>query len=392
MKKNIMHIITKLELGGAQQNTLYSVLKHDRSKYNVYLVSGMEGFLTDKAKQLKDVKVILLPELRHEISPINDLKCLFALKKIFKKEKIDLVHTHSSKAGILGRFAAKLAGVRMIIHTVHGFSFNDVQSALKKRFYIFFERLAAKYTDKLIVVTRVDIEKGLQAGVGEAGQYVLIRSGFDIAEFTAPRDVIETRKELGIAKDLKVVGMVACFKEQKSPLDFIRMAGLVKQKYAGVKFLLVGDGVLRPEIEKLIEEKNLKNDIILTGWREDVPRLLHAMDVFVLTSRWEGLPRVLPQAMCAKKPLVATAVDGSKEAVLDGKNGYLVSPGDCPAIAARVIELLLDEEMRKRMGEAGFSMVKAWDQDEMVRQIEELYLQVQSTKEKVQGTRYKVQS
>ena len=370
---NIVHIITKLELGGAQQNTLYSVMKHDRSKYNVFLVSGTEGLLVAKAKELKDCKVILLPGLKHEISLRHDLSCVFALKRLFKTEKIDLVHTHSSKAGILGRLAAYLAKVKMVVHTVHGFSFNEFQPALKRKIYIFFERLAAKHTNKLIVVSGTDIEKGLKAGVGKPGQYTLIHSGFDLKEFTALQNVAEVKKELGINPDFKAVGMVACYKEQKNPLDFVRMARIVKEKHPKTVFLLVGDGELRPEIEKLIDENNLKNDIILTGWREDIPRILHALDVFVLTSLWEGLPRVLPQAMCAKKPLVANAVDGSKEAVVDGKNGFLVAPRDYFSMAARVGQLLADEGLCKKMGETGFSMIKAWDQDEMVRKIEEEY-------------------
>ncbi len=373
MKLNVLHIITKLELGGAQQNTLYCLLKHDRSKYNVFLVSGTEGILVKKAQQLKDVKVILLPGLKHELSPWSDLRCLFTLRKLFIKEKIDLVHTHSSKAGILGRLAARLAKVKIIVHTVHGFSFNEFQPVLKKKLYIFLERLAAKYTDKLIAVTGMDIEKGLKAKIGKPEKYTVIYSGFDLNEFTTLQNNAETKKGLGIEDGYKVVGMVACFKPQKNPLDFVRMAGLVKEKHSKTRFLLVGDGELRPEIEKLIAEKNLQKDIIITGWREDVARFIHVLDVFVLTSLWEGLPRVLPQAMCAKKPLVASAVDGSKEAVIDGKNGYLAAPGDYFALAERVVQLLLDEKLCKKMGEAGFALSKAWDQDEMVKKIEAVY-------------------
>jgi len=373
VKLNVLHIITKLELGGAQQNTLYCLLKHDRSKYNVFLVSGTEGILVKKAQQLKDVKVILLPGLKHELSPWSDLRCLFTLRKLFIKEKIDLVHTHSSKAGILGRLAARLAKVKIIVHTVHGFSFNEFQPVLKKKLYIFLERLAAKYTDKLIAVTGMDIEKGLKAKIGKPEKYTVIYSGFDLNEFTTLQNNAETKKGLGIEDGYKVVGMVACFKPQKNPLDFVRMAGLVKEKHSKTRFLLVGDGELRPEIEKLIAEKNLQKDIIITGWREDVARFIHVLDVFVLTSLWEGLPRVLPQAMCAKKPLVASAVDGSKEAVIDGKNGYLAAPGDYFALAERVVQLLLDEKLCKKMGEAGFALSKAWDQDEMVKKIEAVY-------------------
>ncbi|OGF46438.1 MAG: hypothetical protein A2231_12750 [Candidatus Firestonebacteria bacterium RIFOXYA2_FULL_40_8] len=378
-KKNVLHIITKLELGGAQQNTLFTVKKHNREKYNVFLIAGTEGILVEDAKKIENLKTYFLPELKHEISLYYDLKCLFFLKKIFKNEKIDIVHTHSSKAGILGRFAAKMAGVPVIIHTVHGFSFNDFQNIIKKNLYIFLERMTAKFTHKLIVVTKVDIEKGLNAGVGKKEQYAVIRSGFDLSEFTVPRDLSIIRKEFNVIPGTKTVGMVACLKTQKNPGDFVRMSALVKQKHPGVKYFIVGDGEKRKEVEKLIEEFNLKNDIILTGWRKDVAEFIQLFDVVVLTSLWEGLPRVLPQAMCAKKPVVATAVDGSKEAVIDGSNGYLVPPKDYKAIAEKVSELLSDDALRKKMGENGYKMADEWDQDRMVTDIEKLYVELLMT-------------
>ena len=385
MKKNVLHIITKLELGGAQQNTLYSVKKHNREKYNVFLIAGTEGILVEDAKKIENLKTYFLPELKHELSPYYDLKCLFALKKIFKEEKIDIVHTHSSKAGILGRFAAKMASVPVIIHTVHGFSFNDFQSFLKRSLYVLLERVAAKVTDKMIVVTKVDVEKGIKAKVGKTDQYTVIRSGFDLSEFTTPRDLSSIRKEFNIGKDTKTVGMVACLKPQKNPADFVRIAALLKEKHPGTKYFIVGDGEKRAEVEKLIAENNLKDVIILTGWRKDVAEFIQLFDVVVLTSLWEGLPRVLPQAMCARKPVVATAVDGSKEAVVDGVNGYLVAPKDYKAAAEKISALLFDEKLRKKLGENGYSMVGEWDQNRMVSDIEKLYVEVQGTKYEVQS-------
>jgi len=374
MKKiNVLHIITKLELGGAQQNTLFTVKQHDREKYNVFLVAGPEGLLVEEAKKTANLKTYFLPELKHELSPFYDFKCLFRLKKIFKDEKIDIVHTHSSKAGILGRLAAKMAKVPVIIHTIHGFSFNDFQNFFTKNLYIFLERQAAKISSKLIAVTKVDIEKGLKAGVGSAEKYVLIRSGFDLTEFTVLRDTSSLRKEFGLNEGTKTVGMVACLKPQKNPADFVRMAALVRLAHPNAKFILVGDGEKREEVEKLITEHNLKNEIILTGWRKDVAGFIQLFDVVVLTSLWEGLPRVLPQAMCAGKPVVATAVDGSKEAIIDGVNGYLVPPKDFRAAAAKVNMLLADENLRKSLGQNGKSRAGEWSQDKMVTAIEELY-------------------
>ena len=178
-----------MELGGAQQNTLYTVDKLDKEKYNVFLVSGTKGILIEEAGKLKGVKVILLSSLRHEISFLFDLICFFKLQKIMKENNIDIVHTHSSKAGILGRFAAFFSSVPIIIHTVHGFSFNDFQKLPVRILYILFERLAAVFTDKLIVVTKEDIKKGLKAKVGKEGAYTLIHSGINIEEFKGPYDI-----------------------------------------------------------------------------------------------------------------------------------------------------------------------------------------------------------
>jgi len=373
MKKNILHIITKLELGGAQQNTLYTVKKHDREKYNVFLIAGAEGLLVEDAKKIENLKTYFLAELKHELSPFYDIKCLFALKKIFKNEKIDIVHTHSSKAGILGRIAAKMAGVPVIIHTVHGFSFNDFQNFLTRNFYILLERIAASFTSKLIVVTKIDIEKGLKAKVGKREQYALIRSGFDLTEFSAPRDLLYLKKEFKLEDGVKTVGMVACLKAQKNPADFVRMAALLKKKHPAVKYFLVGDGEKRAEVEKLIAENNLTDDMILTGWRKDVAGFIQLFDVVVLTSLWEGLPRVLPQSMCAGKPIAATAVDGSKEAIIDGVNGYLVPPKDYTAMAEKVDLLLSSPALREQMGASGSKMSGEWDQNKMVDAIEEIY-------------------
>ncbi|MFH1824768.1 MAG: glycosyltransferase family 4 protein [Candidatus Firestonebacteria bacterium] len=372
-KINVLHIITKLELGGAQENTLYSVANHDREKYNVFLISGTEGELVEDAKGIKDAQIILLPELKHKISPFYDIYCLLKLWRLFKKYKIDIIHTHSSKAGILGRFAGYLAKIPIIIQTIHGFSFNDYQNFFVRNLYIFFERIAAKISDKLIAVTKIDIEKGLKAKVGVAEQYTVIHSGINIDEFSSQHKEVEVRKEFNIPLDYKIVGMIACFKPQKNPLDFIRVAKIVKESFSKVKFILVGDGELRPDIEKLISELNLHNDVILTGWRRDVAEILSSFNVLVLTSLWEGLPRVFPEAMAERKPIVATSVDGAKEVIINGENGFLLEPKNLKGMAEKITYLLNNENIAKKMGECGFNIAKSFDAKEMVKDIEEVY-------------------
>jgi len=198
------------------------------------------------------------------------------------------------------------------------------------------------------VVTVNDIDKGLNAKVGNREQYVLIHSGIEIERFKFPKiNIDDLKREFKIPLDSLVVGMIACLKPQKAPCDFVRAAGEVAKKNKNCKFMLVGDGELRPEIESLIKELKLEDKMILTGWRKDVENLIHIFDIFVLSSLWEGLPRVFPQVMCAGKPVVATKVDGASEVIKDGETGFLVEPKDYNTLAQKIHLLLSDDSLRK---------------------------------------------
>lgn len=377
-KFNLLHFITKLELGGAQQSILYAVKNFDRNHFRVFLVSGAEGFLVEEALRLPRTQVILLPELKHPIRPPYDMATLAHLTKILRRHKIDLVHTHSSKAGIIGRVAGRIAGVPAIVHTIHGWSFNDYQRPLERKFFIGLERLTAKFTDRLIVVSATDIEKGLEEGIGRPEQYQMVHCGIEIDKFQYTRiNIRKKREELGILSGGPLIGMIACFKPQKAPLDFIRAAGIVNRQFPQANFLLVGDGILRPQIESWIAQMNLNSQVILSGWREDIPEILASIDMLVLSSLWEGLPRVFLQAMAAGKPIVATAVDGAREVILDGVNGYLVPPRQPEKLAGKIMELLAHPRRAKKMGMQGRKLLNSsFDIDYMVRQLEEIYLRL----------------
>jgi len=374
-KFNLLHFITKLELGGAQQSTLYAVKNFDRDRFQVFLISGTDGLLAEEARQIPRTQVILLPELKHPIRLHYDFATFMHLVEILREMKIDLLHTHSSKAGIIGRLAAKLAGIPVIIHTIHGWSFNDYQPPWERKFYIMLERLAAKFTDRLIVVSTTDIEKGLRERIGQLHQYQLVRCGIEIDKFSHSEvDPRQKRQELGIDPRIPLVGMIACFKPQKAPLDFIRAAKIVNRYSSPVNFLLVGDGILRPQIESLIGEGNLNSRVVLTGWRHDIPEILASIDILVLSSLWEGLPRVFLQAMAAGKPIVATAVDGAREVIVEGANGYLVPPGQPEKLAEKIMELVSHPRRAKKMGAQGRKLLdSSFDINQMVEQLEEIY-------------------
>ena len=222
-RPKIVHLITRLELGGAQQNSLYCAEHHDRDRYSVGLWAGEGGILDGRARAIPRADVRLLPWLSHPIAPVRDAAAVMRLASML--EGVDLLHTHSSKAGILGRAAARLAGVRGVVHTVHGWSFNDAQSAATRRFYVESERAAARVTDRLVCVALFDRTRGLQLGIGHPSQYRIVRSGIDPSQYRPPPGARERlRAEFGVAPDDVLVGSIANFKPQKGPLDFVEAA------------------------------------------------------------------------------------------------------------------------------------------------------------------------
>lgn len=363
-KTKILYVITQFDLGGAQHSllSLLSILSKD--KYEIFLSCAKTGILLDDVLHVPDIKVKLFSSLRREINPLYDLKALIDLYYVIKNNRIDIVHTHSSKAGILGRWAAKLAGVPVIIHTVHGWEFYRGQNPILRSFYVFLERMTAGITDKFIAVSDYDIEEGLRERIGARQKYALVRYGIRRGDFSAADK----------AGASAAVGMIACFKPQKSPQDLIRAAALVTQQFPSVKFMLAGDGVLRNEIERLINELNLTRNVILLGWRRDIAQLLSLFDILVLTSRWEGLPIVFLEAMAAGKPVIATSVCGNSEIIKDGKNGFLVPPGDYKALSEKIALLLKDKKLRENMGRQGFEMLnEPFEVSHMVNWIEQVY-------------------
>jgi glycosyltransferase involved in cell wall biosynthesis len=352
-KVNVLYVITKLELGGAQKQLL-SLIRHlDRARFSSFLFTAKDGLLVSEAALIEGLTLIKSESLERPINLWRDLLAIIEIFRCIKKNKITIVHTHSSKAGILGRLAAKLSGVKLILHTVHGWPFHDYQPGLARKLFLGLERFAAKFTDKIIVVSGYDKEKGIANRVTAKDGYALIHYGIVYADFTG--DGRDVRKELKIGPDDLVVTNISCFKPQKSPLDFIRLAALVAPLFSQIKFLLVGNGVLRVKVERLIKKLNLEKQMVLTGWRRDIPEILAASDVLVLNSRWEGLPVVVLEALSSGCPVVATG--GVAEVVLEGRTGCLVQPGDIFRMQEQLLALLKSADLRKEMGGSGRKML-----------------------------------
>ena len=373
----LVHIITKLEFGGAQQVALDILAHVDRTRFTPHLITGQEGYLMETAKGL-GFPVHIARRMEREINPLRDWAAFREIRMIIREiPDVAVVHTHSSKAGILGRWAAHREGVPVIVHTIHGFGITPLHSPLTRGMLKGAERMTSRVTTHLVAVSERTRQDGIRWGLFGPGQCSVIHCGFDLEPVRDARPMRDRlNEEQGIPNDAPLALMVACLKHQKAPLDFARAAERVHRALPGAHFMVAGDGDLRSALEEEIRRRGLSDVFHLLGWREDVFPLMKSADVVVLTSLWEGLPLVIPQAHASGKPMVATAVDGSPEAVEEGVDGFLCEPGDVGSIADRVIGLLRDPDLARRMGEAGLRSSGRFDRDLMVRRQEELYIRL----------------
>jgi glycosyltransferase involved in cell wall biosynthesis len=373
MKSKIFHVITKLELGGAQKVALMTLERLPRDRYELGLVTGPDGELVDRANQIPELQRHWCPQMVREVHPLKDALTFLRLWRLFRREQPHVVHTHSSKAGILGRWAARLAGVPFIFHTVHGFGFNDFQRPAVRNFYIWLERATTKITTRLVVVSYANADKGEKSRIFKRGDWILCRAAIAVEEFMTPGPRRTKLAEWGIPEDKVIVGMIACFKSQKSPVDFVDLAGRVLGETDRAHFVMAGDGELRPQIEERIRELGIGGHITLLGWQQDMPETYRNLDIVVLTSLWEGLPCVFSEAMANELPIVATNVDGAVEAIRDGENGYVHKPRDVYGMAASVLKLVNDPELRRAMGRKGRDRVMEFDIGTSVANLETAY-------------------
>ncbi len=368
----VLHIITRLELGGAQRNTLFTVGNLDRTGFSVGLAWGPGDELDSEATEIEDLGRFEIPSLTRSIVPWMDFRAVQGLRRAISSFGPDIVHTHSSKAGILGRLAAQMEKVPTVVHSIHGWGFTPLQTPIKRRLFIAAERWVAPWTDHYISVSQANIDQG--RALGFLGENVsLIRSGIDLSPFRKLPKAAPVKRRLAIPDGVPVVTQIGNLKPQKAPLDFVRMAAIVASTHPKAHFVMAGDGPLRPMVESLATDLGIAERLHLPGWWHDVPALLASTDVAVLTSRHEGLPRSVVEALAAGIPVVATAVDGTPEVLHDGINGFLASPADVERLAAGVCTLLGDEDRRREMGEAAALGLEAFDINLMVRQQEELY-------------------
>lgn len=377
-KPLVIHIITKLELGGAQRVTLDTLRYLNKAKFETGFISGSEGELSGEALKLIDCDVRLIPQLVHPIRPVKDILAFFHILKILKHTRPVIVHTHSSKAGLIGRWAAFFSRVPVRVHSVHGWSFNDYQNPLKKHLFLFFEKISAPITSFFFLENRRHISVGKNHKILKEGRYSLLPPGIDFTEFDSFRNkkgkLPSTEPISSVRKSGKmIITMVACFKQQKAPLDFIKAAAIVKNKLGGCSFFLAGDGILRGNIELEIMSNDLQKDVYLLGWRRDIPLLMALSDVIVLTSLWEGMPTVLPMAMRLGIPVVANRIDGCEELIVEGVNGLLSEPGNPQSIAENTITACINKALREKIRKNSYKYTLDFEIEKAVSKQEEIY-------------------
>ena len=376
----IVHVITRMILGGAQENTL-ATAKGQAARHEVTLVTGpetgSEGTLLPEA-EAAGIRVVVEPCLVRDLHPWKDFRALFRLARTIRALGPDVVHTHSSKAGVLGRLAAFRACVPVVVHTIHGHSFHPFQARWRVRLFRAIERRLARRTSRLIVVAGCLVGQARDAGVGREGQFDTIYSGFDVEAFRCPPASAraEVRASLGIPPGAFVFGTVGRFAEQKRHDLLLEAVAKVAARRPDARFLWVGDGPLRDRLQSQIARMGLSDRISIAGLvpRARVPAMLAAMDAIAHAALWEGLPRAVAQALAAGLPVTAFDTDGVAEVVRNGETGWLVPAGDVSALAERCLRLIGDPAEARRMGLAGQAwVVPRFGEAEMVRRIEAVY-------------------
>lgn len=381
IKIKVLRIITRLNIGGPARQAVLLSSELAKENFDCVLVAGSlsssegdMGYIADES----GVRPIVIPAIGRELSLWNDLAAFFKIYNIIRKERPQIVHTHTAKAGAVGRIAAKTAGVPVIIHTFHGHVFHGYFNAAKTKFFIGVEKMLARFTDKIVTVSekqKKEIKDYLS--IKDDGKIALIPLGFDLDRFIADKNCAALAKELNLPKDAVVVGIVGRLTGVKNHEMFITAAKEIKMMNPCrvVKFIIVGDGELKADLMRLARDIGIYDDCIFTGWRRDMDALYEIMDIVTLTSLNEGTPVSIIEALASARPVVVTDAGGIRDIVEDGKSGFIVPLRDIGAFARAVTVLLKDEGKRKRFGVYGRQFTRErHSKERIVGSIKNLYI------------------
>ena len=382
----MLHIITRFDKGGSAENTYLTLIGLSRAGYDLILVTGPSDESQSGEREREAVRanleraeragirIVRIRGLVRNMKPGGDLSAFLELLRVVRVEKPRIVHTHTSKAGILGRWAAWLCRVPVIVHTPHGHVFWGYFGPLETKLYVTLEKITARITDRIIALTGQERDDHLRFRVAPPEKFVTIHSGVDLSRFDAALyDRSKIRIELDIPPGDLVVGTAGRLTPVKGHVHLIAAAAKILAVHPDTTFVLLGDGELKGRLIEQAEALGLAGKVRFPGWRPDVAAVMSAFDVFALPSLNEGMGRVLVEAMALSRPVVASRTGGITDLVEDGRNGLLVPPGDAGALADAILRLLGDAALRAAMGGEGRRRAEIYSTERMVEKIEELY-------------------
>jgi glycosyltransferase involved in cell wall biosynthesis len=387
----VIHVITRFDKGGSAENTFLTVRGLDKDLYDVLLVAGSshESVMGEDERNAVDhnlseakasgVRIMTIGSLVRNVRPFKDIVALRTMAALFRKERPDIVHTHTSKAGILGRWAAWMTKVPVIVHTPHGHVFWGYFNRISTFFFLFLERWSARITDKIIALTEQEKRDHLHFNIATEDKFDVIHSGVDLDKFLrVTADPLQIKKRLGVPAHVPIVGTIGRLTRVKGHRYLIEAAQDVLKEYPEACFLFLGDGELLQELHSLATERGIGDRVIFLGWRPDVADILSIFDIFVFPSLNEGMGKAVVEAMALGKPVIASRVGGLVDLVHEGRNGILVPPADAGALACGIKSLMGDPEKRIQSGREGMALAPRFGSDSMVSKIDSMYRNLMS--------------
>ena len=381
----ILHIITRLDMGGSAQNTLLTC-RGLSDRYEIVLVHGLslESSMTDAEKHIvkagvaaareRGVRIVTLSSLVRRISPLKDFWALMSMVWLLFKEKPYVVHTHSSKAGILGRLAATLVRVPIVLHTPHGHVFYGHFNRMFSRIFLWIEKFFALFTDRIIALTHGEKEDYLNFSLGRPHKLLAVHSGVDVHRYMHHKvDVIEKKQTLGLPPNGFMIGFVGWLLPIKGPMHLLKALAKVWIEHPEVTLVFVGKGDLDVDLRAVALELKAEDRVKFIGWRDDIEEIMQIFDLLVLPSLNEGMGRVVVEAMAAAKPVVASNVGGIPDLVDHGQTGFLVPPADEDALAEAIAKLVQDPERARKMGSMGRLQSHRFSLAAMIEKLDAIY-------------------
>jgi glycosyltransferase involved in cell wall biosynthesis len=377
-KLKILHTTTRLVRGGGVENNIYHTIDQLKDEYDFILSSGVD-MQENPFEGDPKVKLVVCKDLIHKIHPWYDLKALFFYYRLIKKERIDIIHTHETKASFITKLSAWLARCPYIIYGLHGVTFNDPMSKLKRRFLIFLEKTTIGVSDFIVSVSHDTIRHYHENSIGKKIPYTVVRSGIDLKKFFALTHVEENDQEhlkakLGIGEHTKVICNVGRFSFSKAQRYTLQCFAKLKKDFPDSKLIFIGEGELLDKCKQLAKELKISDDVLFEGYQKNVPLYLSISNLFLFTSLREGLPRVTVEAALMKVPVVAFEVEGIREVIEHNTSGIIVPQYDVDALYEGAKRILADTKLANGFREKAFSHVEhEWDAHKMADDLRKVY-------------------